>query len=324
MCTAATYVTDSLYFGRTLDNEISYGESVVITPRNFSFNFRKAGFMQKHYAFIGMAHIRDNYPLYYDAVNEKGLAMAGLNFVGNAYYNQECNGKDNIAPFEFIPWILGQCDTVECARKKLENMSFVNIPFSQDLPLSELHWIIADKKEAITVETTKQGLKIYENPIGVLTNNPEFDMQMLNLDNYVNLTNKTLETRFCERVSTEQYSKGLGAVGLPGDLTSMSRFVRASFTKMNSVSGKSENESVSQFFHILQSVFQTRGCCEMAEEKYNITVYASCCNADKGIYYYKTYDNHEIIGVDMKREDLDGKQLISYSLITDMKIRIQN
>ena len=109
MCTAATYKTNDFYFGRTLDYEFSYGDEVVITPRNYEFSFRRAGVMKTHYAMIGMAYVAGDYPLYYDAVNEKGLGIAGLNFVGNAVYNGEVQGADNIAQFELIPWILGQC-----------------------------------------------------------------------------------------------------------------------------------------------------------------------------------------------------------------------
>ena len=116
----------------------------------------------------------------------------------------------------------------------------------------------------------------------------------------------------------------MGAMGLPGDLSSSSRFIRAAFTKMNSVSGSSEEESVSQFFHILGAVEQQRGCCEVAKGKYEITIYTSCCNADKGIYYYTTYDNHRINAVDMHRENLDGSELIRYPLLKDEDIFRQN
>ncbi len=323
MCTAATYKTNDLYFGRTLDNDFSYGEEITITPRNFPFKFNFEGVMQKHYAIIGMAHIKDNYPLYYDAVNEKGLCMAGLNFVGNTHYCEYKGNGRNIAQYEFIPWILGQCDSVKSVREKLKNINFVNKPFSEGFPLAQLHWIIADSKEAITVESVKSGIKVYDNPVGVLTNNPTFDMQMFNLNNYIGLSPKDPENSFSKDIDLNKYCKGLGGLGLPGDLSSMSRFVRASFTKMNSVSEATENESVSQFFHILGSVFQTRGCCEVGDG-YEITVYTSCCNADKGIYYYKTYDNHEIIGVNMYNENLDASGLVSYPLIKMQQIKIQN
>ena len=116
----------------------------------------------------------------------------------------------------------------------------------------------------------------------------------------------------------------MGAMGLPGDLSSQSRFVRVAFTKMHAVSGDSEQESVSQFFHILGSVDQQRGCCDVGEGKYEITLYTSCCNADKGIYYYNTYENHQISGVDMHKADLDGAVLVRYPLVTGEQILMQN
>ena len=116
----------------------------------------------------------------------------------------------------------------------------------------------------------------------------------------------------------------MGAMGLPGDLSSQSRFVRVAFTKMNSVSGDSEKESVSQFFHILGSVDQQRGCCDVGDEEYEITLYTSCCNADKGIYYYTTYENHQISAVDMNKENLDSGKIIRYPVLTGENIHYQN
>lgn len=324
MCTAATYKTNDFYFGRTLDYEFSYGDEVVITPRNYAFSFRRAGVMKTHYAMIGMAYVAGDYPLYYDAVNEKGLGIAGLNFVGNAVYNGEVQGADNIAQFELIPWILGQCASVSEAKELLSRLNIVNIQFSAELPLAQLHWIIADKEGAITVESVSDGLKIYDNPAGVLTNNPPFDEQMFNLNNYMHLSSKTPENLFSEKLPLKNYSRGMGALGLPGDLSSQSRFVRVAFVKMNSLSGSSEEESVSQFFHILGSVDQQRGCCNVGEEKYEITIYTSCCNADKGIYYYTTYDNHQISAVDMHRENLDGADLLRFKLVTGEQINFVN
>ncbi|MCM1122123.1 MAG: choloylglycine hydrolase [Eubacterium sp.] len=324
MCTAATYKTKDFYFGRTLDYEFSYGDEVTVTPRNYPFRFLEMGTRDSHYAMIGMACIMKDYPLYYDAVNEKGLGMAGLNFVGNAFYNKRKEGKDNIAQFEFIPWILCQCTTVKEARKLLDRINLTNIPFSDDLPLAQLHWIIADKDEAIVVESMSTGLKVYDNPVGVLTNNPPFDMQMSALCNYMALSVQPPKCSFAPGLTLTPYSRGMGAMGLPGDLSSQSRFVRAAFVKMNSKSGDGENESVSQFFHILHSVDQQRGCCVLEGGKCEVTIYTSCCNADKGIYYYTAYDNHQITGVDMHRENLDADRLIHYPAIEEEQIRMQN
>lgn len=324
MCTAATYKTKDFYFGRTLDYEFSYGDEVTVTPRNFPLVFRNTGEISSHYAIIGMAFVSDGYPLYYDAINEKGLGMAGLNFVGNAKYNKAKEGRENIAQFEFIPWILSQCSNVGEAKALLDKINLTDTPFSPQLPVAQLHWIIADRDGAITIEATESGLNIYDNPAGVLTNNPPFNEQMFMLNNFMNLSPKQPKNLFSSKLPLTTYSRGMGALGLPGDLSSQSRFVRVAFTKMNSLSGDSESESVSQFFHILGSVDQQRGCCEVEEGKYEITLYTSCCNADKGIYYYTTYDNHQITAVDMHREDLDGNSIVRYPLIKGEQIKIQN
>lgn len=324
MCTAVSYKTKDFYFGRTLDYEFSFGEEIVITPRNYIFNFRFSGIFKNHYAIIGMAHIADNYPLYYEAANEKGLCMAALNFVGNAYYNQNKPEKDNVASFEFIPYILSACSSVKEARRKLKNINITDTKFNEKLPVAKLHWLISDKNESITVEAVMDGIKIYDNPVGLLTNNPTFNQQMFNLNNYINLSAKPPKNRFLNKLPLNEYSRGMGAIGLPGDWTSQSRFVRAAFVKENSVSEKTERGSVSQFFHILGSVTQIKGCCELENGKYEITIYSSCINADKGIYYYKTYHNHQITAIDMNKEELNGKELIRFPLISENQIKLQN
>ncbi len=324
MCTAATYKTKDFYFGRTLDYEFSYGDEITITPRNYTFEFRHMENLPSHYAIIGMAHVAGDYPLYYDAVNEKGLGMAGLNFVGNAVYNVVENGKENVAQFEFIPWILGKCATVQEAKDLLKKINLVKTPFSEMLPCAQLHWIIADKEESITVESMADGLHVWDNPAGVLTNNPPFDQQMFMLNNYMHLSPRQPENHFSESLGLKTYSRGMGALGLPGDLSSASRFARVAFVKDHSFSGDSEEESVSQFFHILGSVDQQRGCCEVEPGKYEITLYTSCCNCDKGIYYYTTYENHQISAVDMHHEDLDGTVPVRYPVLQGEKICMQN
>ena len=325
MCTAATYQTSDFYFGRTLDYESSYGEEIVILPRKYKLPFLHMGVSEQHYAIIGTAHIANGYPLFYDAVNEKGLCMAGLNFVGNACYAaRTADDSDNVAQYEFIPWILSQCaDTAE-ARAFIQRLNLLDTPFHAQMPAAQLHWIIADKNQTITVESMADGIHVYENPAGVLTNNPPFPQQLFALNNYRALSPHTPASTFAEGLELPVYSRGLGALGLPGDLSSQSRFVRAAFVRMNAKSGDGEAESVGQFFHILHSVEQQRGCCELDGGKYEITLYTSCCNADKGIYYYTTYGNHQITAVDMHRENLDGGKLARYPLVQGEQIAMQN
>ena len=324
MCTAATYKTADFYFGRTLDYEFSYGDEVAVLPRNYALAFRHMGTLKAHYAIIGMAYVVGDYPLYYDGINEKGLGMAGLNFVGNAVYQEVGEGRENIAQFEFIPWILAQCASVEEAREELDKMNLVGTQFGEQLPAAQLHWIIADEKECIVVECMVDGLHVYDNPVGVLTNNPPFPQQMFLLNQYMHLSPKQPANTFSNQLDLSTYSRGMGGLGLPGDLSSASRFARVAFVKQNSISGNSETESVSQFFHILNSVDQQRGCCEVADGKYEITLYTSCCNATQGIYYYTTYDNHQISAVDMHRENLDSETLRCFAPVTGEQIHMQN
>ena len=323
MCTAITYKTRDHYFGRTLDLEYTYEEQVTVTPRNYVFEFRTKKPIKSHYAIIGMATVADNYPLYYEATNECGLSMAGLNFPGNACYFPLTEGKDNIAPFELIPWILAQCRDLGEAKKLLEKINLCKLNFSEELPLSPLHWLMADKEGAVTVEATAEGLRIYDNPVGVLTNNPPFPYHMTHLCDYMNVTAMPPENRF-GRVELPVYSRGMGGMGLPGDLSSASRFVRAAFVKLNSLSGESEEESISQFYHILGAVEQQRGCACLPDGSYELTAYTSCMNTDKGIYYYTTYENHAICAVDMHRCDLEGKELYRYPLRKVQQVTFQN
>ncbi len=324
MCTAATYRTDDFYMGRTLDYEFSYGEEITVMPRNFPLSFRHGGGTDRHYAIIGMAHVADGYPMYYDAVNEKGLGMAGLNFAASARYSEPEDGKQNVAQFEFIPWVLSQFASLGQARSAIEKINLVGTTYDSRYPAAKMHWIIADKSGAITVEPTESGLKIYDNAPGVLTNEPPFDMQLFNLNNYMRLSPKQPENSFSDALDLGTYSRGMGGLGLPGDLSSMSRFVRAAFTKLNSLSGSGEAESVGQFFHILGSVEQVRGCCEVAQDKYEITIYTSCFNADKGVYYYTTYNNRRITAVDMHRENLDSDSLARYPMLDKEDVLRQN
>ena len=324
MCTAITYAPGAHYFGRNLDLDRSLGETVTITPRRYPFAFRRAGRLEAHYAMIGVAHVADGCPLYYDAVNEKGLAMAGLNFPLSAKYQAERTDRDNVAPFEFIPWLLGQCADLEEARRLLARANLIGLPFSDHLPLAPLHWLIADRSGAVAAEPLREGLSVQDDPAGVLTNEPPFAYQMLRLNDYMQLTREAPRSSFGAGLELRPYCLGMGAMGLPGDLSSASRFVRAAFTRLNSVSGPSEAAGVSQVFHILASVAQTRGCARAEGGGYEITVYSSCCNLDSGVYYYTTYENSRITAVDLKREDLDGTEPVSYPLIREQEIWVQN
>lgn len=324
MCTCITYKNGDFYFGRNLDLEYTFGEQVVITPRNYELKFRKLPSISHHYAMIGMATVAQDYPLYAEAVNEKGLGIAGLNFPGNACYQKEDTNKKNVTPFELIPWILGQCASVKEARERLEELNLLDEAFAEKMPLSPLHWMIADKEECIIMECIQDGIHIYENPYGVLTNNPPFPYYQMHLNNYLNLSSENPKSGFAPEIALKTYGQGMGAIGLPGDYSPASRFVKAAYLKWNSRSKEEENANVAQFFHILDGVSMVRGSVITPEGREDITTYSCCINADQGIFYYKTYDNNQIQAVNMQKENLDSEDLKIFDLELKQQILWRN
>ena len=317
MCTAIKYKGRDTYFGRNLDLHFHYEESVTITPRKFPFPW------DSHYAMIGIATVQNCYPLYYDAVNEMGLAMAGLNFPGLCHYPAKCENKDCIAPYAFIPWVLSRFSCAKEAVQAIRRIRLANIPFSPEFSVTPLHFMLCDKENCYTIESTRKGLAIYENPIGVLTNAPDFPYHLYNVSNYQNLSSAPAENRFALSLSLHPYSNGMGAFGLPGDLSSASRFVKAAFTLQNALKKEEEWTAVNQCFHILGSVEHQEGCVQV-ENAWEKTVYTSCCNLDKGIYYYTTYENRQPTAVHLYHEELNSSNLITYPLCFTPQIRVEN
>lgn len=324
MCTCIELQTKDNYFGRNLDLEYRFAEKVVITPRAYEFRLKNGSAIHTKYAMIGMATVVEEYPLYAEAANEKGLSVAGLYFPGNACYFDEHSSKLNLAPYELIPYFLGLYGSIAEIREELANLNITNIPFAENLPITELHWMISDGKECIVMEQMAEGLRIYENPIGVLTNNPPFDYHLANIRNYMNLTPKYVENCFSEKIMLVPYGQGMGAIGLPGDVSPASRFVRAAFHKANSVCDEDEEASVTQFFHILDSVAMIQGATITKEGKCDITTYSCCINTSMGIYYYKTYTNNQFTAIRMTEEAKAKKELSVYELREAQQIVYEN
>ena len=325
MCTSLTFQTSDFYFGRNLDLEYNFGEKIVITPRQYPFIFKFAGTLSEHYAIIGTAQITDGCPLYAEAVNEKGLCLAALNFPGNAVYAETPeSGKTNLAPFELFGFLLGTCATVKEAEEKLKAVCITHTAFKDGYPVAPLHWHIADKDRSLVLECTKDGMHLYEHPVGVLTNNPPFPFQLTNLQNYMHLTSNPPENRFAPALKLAPYGQGMGALGLPGDASPASRFVRAAFCKWNTELPSGEEASVTQFFHILDNVAMVAGSVRTPENKFDRTTYSSCINASRGICYYKTYNNNQISAVSMHKTDLDGCAPVVFEQVNRQQICYQN
>lgn len=319
MCTAVVFGDKNRFFGRNLDLEVGFGESVIVMPRGFNLPFRFMPDLRHHAAMIGTGIIIDEYPLYFEATNEQGLSMAGLNFVGNCYYEKTALDMcDNVCQFELIPYILGRSATVDEAKRLILRLNLTNEPFSNSLSLPQLHWMIADSEKCVVLEITREGTRVFDDPFGVLTNNPPFDFHLKNINNYAQLSKKDPETLFGDDLPFSRYSRGMGAIGLPGDWSSASRFVRAAFVRANAISEETvEGEGALphdalQLFHILSSVAMPYGCVAVGE-KYEYTRYTSCCDASTGDYYFKRYFDSCIRKVEMRNFDLDKHEL--YSLL---------
>lgn len=323
MCTALLYRGDGYYFGRNLDLGEHYGEQVIITPRNFPLPMRALPPLERHYAIVGMAWVQEGYPLYYDGVNEKGLAVAGLNFPGYAAYASFCAGKENVAPFELIPWLLGTCADVGEVRAALNRASLLAEDFSPELPLTPMHFLAADREGGcLVIEPVAEGLKLWDAPVGLLTNAPPFDWQMTNLAQYQGLASKQPENRLGGELP--RFSNGMGAFGLPGDLSSPSRFVRGAFTLRNAAPGKNSEESVAQVFHILGAVAQTRGCVLLPDGGMERTVYSACCDLARGCYCYTTEENSRPTGVELFSANLEGDAPMTFPLRRQMDFLWEN
>lgn len=302
MCTA---IKTNSYAGRNLDVEKSYGEKLITVPRHFPLTFKLQDSIDSHYAFIGIGAEEDGYPLYFDAANEKGLYVAGLNYVKNAKYHHMKSGCINLAPYELILYLLATCSNIKEAVSELGRINITDIPFKEGVPLSELHFFIADNSGSITAEPDKNGIKIYDNPVGVLTNNPSFPLHLHNLKRYAALTNEPIKNSLLPPDVFDEYSRGMGALGLPGDLSSESRFVRAAFHRLNSVS----SGSASDLFHLLSSVEMPLGSLRLGDS-YEYTAYSSAVDLTDVIYSYRLYESFTVRSVKLSGERLDADKPI--------------
>lgn len=316
MCTSLSLPTPDGYklFGRTLDLDTHFGERVILTPKGYPFCFGGGYPQTHHYAMLGMAAEAEGYPLYAEAMNEAGLCIAGLRFAGNAAYaDRPETGWLNLAPWELIPYLLCNYTTVSEVRAALGEIRVVNRPVSSNLPVAPLHWHIADRDPAhgeLVVEITRGGMTVYDNPVGVLTNNPPFPYQLARLEEYEHLSpmggRASLDHPDCCCASL-----GTGAVGLPGDYSSSSRFVRAALLRRWAVEYGGACDPITQFFGILGAVSPVAGSVLTEEGKAHRTLYTCCMDGREGMYRYRAEGEVEIRQASFGRLKREGKDLIS-------------
>lgn len=281
MCTAV-WDKGGRLFGRTLDLEYTYDEQVVVCG---------GGRWGGPYSMVGTATVVDGYPLYYDAVNEQGLAMAGLHFPHSCLYPAPREETENVGSFALIPTLLARCATVNEAVAEMERMHLCATPFSPAYPPTPLHWMLADLRRAVVIEATADGVRVMDNPAGVLTNEPPLPHQLSHLSHFAHLSPHQPTGQW-----QSPLSRGGGTVGMPGDATSPSRFVRAAFGIAHAPAEEG-SDKVSAYFRRMATVTIPRGWVMAEDGRWVVTHYTSCMDLTRGVYYYCTAGCHRITAV---------------------------
>lgn len=289
MCTAVSVsAADRHYFARTLDLEYHYNESVTLAPRRYPLSFTDGTTCTDHPAILGMAYVTEGYPLYYDAMNEHGLCMAGLAFSGFCTYAPQDipHTAHRLAPWELIPYVLANCRTADDAKAALSHTVLEDIPHSDSLQNQPMHWMIADKTASIVLETDADGrICIHDNPAGVLTNAPSFPQHLSHLAGYEHLTPHPRTDLPSDSIYSAS-PRGTGACGLPGDWSSPSRFVRAAFLRRHAVI-----TGPISAFSLLDSLKVPRGVSYAANRQPIVTVYSAVMEPHRFGYSYQTENN---------------------------------
>lgn len=329
MCTALTLKTKEGYhlFGRNMDVEYSFNQSIYLIPRNFEYtNHATKESHTTQYAILGMATVIDSHPCLADGFNEKGLACAGLNFPGFAHYAEALvPDQTNVPPYDIILWILSQFETLEEVKAALPKLNIVKIPLGQNIPIPTLHWMVTDKSgHSIVIESTKEKLTVYDNTVGVLTNSPTFDWHLINLRQYMNLSTHQPKAEIWGDLELTTLGQGQGTFSLPGDPSPISRFVRIAFFRAHANVGDDEMSAIIEFFHLLSGVAMIKGSVTTNEGKDDLTLYTSCMCQEKGLYYYTTYNNHRLNVINLNHEDLNGAELKRFVFKDDPDINYQN
>lgn len=330
MCTAISFNATTHFFGRNLDLNYPFVEKIVVTPKNSLFNLKSDKEIRTKYALYGIGIVKDNYPFYFDCANECGVGFAGLNFPGYACFFDPKQNLINIAPYELPLYFLGMFSSVKDIKKVLKKTNISNIPYSDSLPLSTLHYIFSDKDETIVVEQTKDGLHIYENKIGVLTNNPPFDFHLLNLANYMSCSPHEPINKLTKKMRLVPSGKGFGSIGLPGDSTPQSRFIKAAYLletidkvcKKDQLTDEEKLINVNAGFHVLNNVSMTKGECIMKDGSKEYTVYSSLYDLSSVKLFIKTYENNQLNCYELSQNDLNSLSLKIIDISHEEKINI--
>ncbi|MEG6507887.1 choloylglycine hydrolase family protein [Methyloligella sp. 2.7D] len=262
-----------------------------------------------------------------DGLNEKGLAAAAFYFPSFAgYASPEGDNKAKaVSPTQFVTWILTQFATLDEVKAGLKDVVIVPTTPKGWSAMPPMHYVVYDKSgKAITIEPIDGSFKVYDNPIGVLTNSPTFDWHLVNLSNYVNLSPFNAPTRDIDGSKFKSFSQGSGLRGLPGDFTSPSRFVRAAVFSATAIPSETPEQGVAQAFHILNQFDIPYGAVRSEDSgkmDAEWTLGTVVRDQENLVFYIRTYDNPNVRMISMKDQDLDGKEMIKFDIDTKYEMQ---
>jgi penicillin V amidase len=295
MCTSFTYSSQDggHFLARTMDFTVNLGAKPVFIPRHYHFDleFDQNGYETK-YSFIGASRFVEKYILS-DGFNEQGFGIAVLYFDPKAKYSESTEAsKMNFEASELVAWALGNISSVDDFAKKLSSINLVN---SQNKFLQinvPLHWIITDKTgKTAVLEITSSGYHLYDNEVGVMTNSPDFNWHLDNLAHYNHLQPTEAKSKTYGKYVAKLDGPGFGAVGLPGDFTSASRFIRATFIKSYMEPAVNITDGIRNISYILNSVNIPKGIKINSNGLSDYTQYTAIMDLTNHKYYFKTYDS---------------------------------
>lgn len=313
MCTGVRFAdtAGNLYFGRNLDWCESYGEGVVITPRGASIPTQFLGSLSPEHACVGMGIVVGGVPCYFDCANEAGLAIAGLNFPGYAQFAEAPEkGAVNVAAYEFPLWVAASFSTVAEVRKALKDVVIVAKAPSEGYGVAQLHWLVGDGKESIVIECQADGMHVYDDGLDVLTNQPPFPWHTENVRNYMHIETAHPEPVAWTRDTLRAFGSGAGMIGFPGGYDPASRFVRAAFLNAHYPAEEGEAANVTRLFRTLEGASMCKGGAQMADGRFEYTMFSDGYSAATKTYYWCTYDEPARQSVCLDDYDLNGDELI--------------
>ena len=296
--------------------------AIIMVPRNTAYTGtskdKKTGVTwQSKYAFCGVNSF--DYPHIMDGINEKGLYVGLFYFPGYAEYEQSSDTSQSLAPWELGTWILSNCASIDHIQEQLSKIHVIPVVAPELAIVPPLHYIVTDSKgNSIVIEYVKGTCTIHKNEIGVFTNSPAFDWHMTNLKNYINLSPINVAPLDLAGHVLTGFGQGTGFLGLPGDFTSPSRFVRATAFLKSAIHPATAQEAIKDAFHILNSFDIPRGAVREAQKNgnhiYEQTQFTSVADLKNLIFYFHTYENRQIRMVKLKSFDLAEKEILTISM----------